>query len=248
MRKSRTVLRLQLAAAAAALVIGMMAASGAQAQYPNDFAAQCATTSGMAQVDACMAALQYQPGNAELLRYLGDGLLTSGRPGGAFDAYSEALSANPSLIPAQSGRAEAQRQVNGRAPMPVSTVMYVPVQPVVVPQPIMLPVAMHPFDGTWRGAIGPRGQKFDIVATVVGGQFTLRMNDSTDRIMLRGNVTPDGKFAGEGFLRDKNKLYGAGDNDQDKLAIIGRFTAERFEGTGSAGSKYTTLQLVRVPN
>lgn len=233
------------AVAGAALAAGALAALPAAAQYPNSFAAQCATTSGAAQVDACVSALQYQPGNPDLLRYLGDGLLTSGRPGGAFDAYSEALSINPSLVAAQSGRAEAQRQVNGRAPMPVSTVMYVPVQPVVVPQPAVTPVVMHPFDGVWRGTIEPRGQKFDVVATVVGGEFTLRMNDSTDRVLLRGRVAGDGRFAGEGYLRDKNKLYGASDNQEDKLAITGRFTQDRFEGTGGAGSKYTTLQLAR---
>ena len=228
-----------------ALFIGVMATSGALAQYPNNFAAQCATTSGAIQADNCMAALQYQPGNAELLRYLGDGLLTSGRAGGAFDAYSEAIYVNPSLAAAHSGRSEAQRQINGRAPMPPTVTRYVPIQPVIVPIATQPPVAMHPFDGTWRGSITPRGQKFDIVATVVGGQFTLRMNDSTDRIMLRGRVAPDGEFSGEGFLRDNNRLYGASDNQEDKLAISGRFTQDRFEGTGSAGSKHTTLQLSR---
>lgn len=249
-----TARRRKLAACMAALLaMGLPAAVHAQAQTANNFAAQCATTSGAVQVDACLAALNYQPGNATLLRYLGDGLLTTSRPGGAFDAYGDALAANPTIDAARSGRDEAVRQINGRAPiatapvpMATPTVLYVPVQPVVVPQATMQPVVVHPFDGAWTGAIEPRGQRFQIRATVVGGELTMRYEDSTHRMLLRGRVAADGQFAGQGFLRDKNKLYGGGDNDGDKLAVSGRFTPDRFEGTGSAGQRYTTVQLSRA--
>lgn len=238
---------LKLAAGMAALLaFGLPAASPAQAQTANGFAAQCATTSGAAQVDACLAALSYQPGNAVLLRYLGDGLLTSGRPGGAFDAYGDAIAANPGLDAARAGRDEALRQINGRAPIATPAVVYVPVQPVAVPPPTLRPVAVHPFDGTWTGSIEPRGQRFSVRATVVGGDLTIRYDDSTHRMMLRGRVAADGQFAGEGFLRDKNKLYGGSDNEGDRLAVSGRFTIDKFEGTGSTGQRYTTLQMSRI--
>ncbi len=231
---------------AALLAVGFAAAANAQTQPFNGFASQCATTSGAVQVEACLAALNYQPGNAMLLRHLGDGLLTSGRPGGAFDAYNDAMAANPGLDAARAGRDEAVRQINGRAPVATPAVVYVPVQPVAVPPPTMQPVAVHPYDGTWTGSIEPRGQRFDVRATVVGGELTIRYENSTHRMVLRGRVTPDGQFAGEGFLRDKNKLYGGSDNDGDKLAVSGRFSGGKFDGTGSIGQRYTTVQLSRL--
>lgn len=238
---------LKLAAGAVALLaLALPAASPAQAQTASVFAAQCATTSGAAQVDACLAALNYQPGNAVLLRHLGDGLLTTGRPGGAFDAYNDAIAASPGLDAARAGRDEAVRQINGRAPVAMPAVVYVPVQPIAVPPPALQPVAVHPYDGTWTGIVEPRGQRFSVRATVVGGELTIRYDDSTHRMMLRGRVATDGQFAGEGFLRDKNKLYGGSDNEGDRLAVSGRFTPDKFEGTGSTGQRFTTVQMSRA--
>lgn len=246
MRLNRTTTRHLTLAAGMAALLAMSFTATAQAQTAGGFAAQCATTSGATQVEACLAALNYQPGNATLLRHLGDGLLTSGRPGGAFDAYTDAMAANPGLDAARAGRDEALRQINGRAPVATPAVVYIPVQPVAVPPPTVQPIAVHPYDGTWTGSIEPRGQRFDVRATVVGGELTIRYENSTHRMMLRGRVAPDGQFAGEGYLRDKNKLYGGSDNEGDKLAVSGRFSGGKFDGTGSTGQRYTTVQLSRL--
>ena len=97
------------------------AATPAFAQY-NDFAQRCRTMNGPAQVDSCINALRYEPANAEMLSRLGDGLLASNRPGGAFDAYNDALIQRPGMPQAAQGRDEALRQINARvgAPVPVA--------------------------------------------------------------------------------------------------------------------------------
>ena len=225
------------------------AATPAFAQY-NDFAQRCRTMNGPAQVDSCINALRYEPSNAELMSRLGDGLLASNRPGGAFDAYNDALGQRPGLTPALQGRDEALRQINARAgaPVPVAQApvytqpVVAPVQYVVVPQPVSQPVVAHPFDGRWSGTISPRGQSMAVTASVVGGHLKIFYEDSTDRVTLEGPVDASGHFQGKGFVKDKNKSSGDGG---DALAISGRFVNDRFEGSGSAGVKATTLTLQR---
>jgi len=239
------------ASATAALALTLAAAaSPAQAQYAT-FAQQCRTLNGPAQVDSCLNALRYEPGNPELMTRLGDGMLAANRPGGAFDAYSEALAVRPDYTPARQGRDEAYRQIASRAgsaPVAYQAVpaqpqtVYVPVQQVIIPQPTAQPVAVNPFDGRWSGHIEPRGQKFAVAATVVGGHLRIFYEDSTDRVTLEGPVDASGYFQGKGFLKDKNKSSGDGG---DTLAISGRFTQNGFEGTGSAGVKATTMRLNR---
>lgn len=231
-----------------ALLLAAGAATPALAQY-DDFANRCRTMNGPAQVDSCLNALRYDPTNAEMSSRLGDGLLASNRPGGAFDAYTDALSQRPGMTPALQGRDEALRQINARAgtapvaQAPVYTQPVVaPVQYVVVPQPVSQPVLAHPFDGRWSGKIEPRGQSMSVAASVVGGHLKIFYEDSTDRVTLEGPVDATGFFQGKGFVKDKNKSSGDGG---DPLAISGRFTNDRFEGTGSAGVKATTLTLNR---
>lgn len=239
-----------LALSAALSTLALAAATApAFAQY-NDFAQRCRTMNGPAQVDSCINALRYDPSNAEMLSRLGDGLLASNRPGGAFDAYSDALIQRPGMGPALQGRDEALRQINARAgaPVPVAQApvytqpVATPVQYVVVPQTAAQPVLANPFDGRWSGKIEPRGQSMSVAASVVGGHLKIFYEDSTDRVTLEGPVDAAGFFQGKGFVKDKNKSSGDGG---DPLAISGRFVNDRFEGTGSAGVKATTLVLNR---
>lgn len=237
-----------LGLSAIALAAAALPAKAQYVQY-NDFSQRCRTMNGAAQVDSCINALRYEPGNAEMMRRLGDGLLATNRPGGAFDAYQDALAQRPDLYEARQGRDEALRRVNAMAGNPqIAAVVappqqvYVPVQQVVVPAANAQPVYANPFDGRWTGKIEPRGQSFAVNASIVGGNMRIFYEDSTDRVTLEGPVDNAGFFQGKGFLKDKNKSSGDGG---EPLAISGRFVNDRFEGTGSAGSKATTLVLNR---
>lgn len=240
------------AAVAATLVAGGMAATPASAQYNayGDFGARCRTDSGMLQAEACMAALRYEPSNPEYLRRMGDGLLAANRPGAAFDAYTDCLAISPAMVEARNGRDEAMRQISGRySTVPVAAVNYVPVQPVYVPVqqvyvPQAQPVPAHPYDGTWRGHIEPRGQRFPVQATIVGGQFRMFYEDSADRVVLEGSVDGSGYFSGRGIVKDK--AGGPAGGGGEPLAMTGRFTEHTFEGTGSTGSKFTTILMSRA--
>jgi hypothetical protein len=227
-----------LAIAAGALLLSA-AALPANAQAP-DFAGRCYATTGPGQVDFCINALRYDPRNPELLRRLGDAMLSANRPGGAYDAYTDALMVRPDLIEARAGRDEAIRQIAGRPTAP-ATAVYVPQQPAYVPvQPA--PVAYAPFDGRWSGKFEPRGQSFQVTANIVGGNVRIFYEDSTDRVSIEGTVDNAGYFTGKGLFKDKNRSGGDGG---DPVAISGRFSENRFEGTGSAGTKATSLRLTR---
>jgi hypothetical protein len=237
--------------ASAIAAIGIMAAAGPAGAQGSEAAARCLSQSGPAPVESCLTALRYDRNNPDLMSRLGDAMLASNRPGGAFDAYSDALNVRPDMVVARQGRDEAARQVAARAGtvgLTTSAVM-VPLQPIVVPYQAFAPqppappvVAALPFDGHWSGKMETRGQRFAVDATVTGGQVRVFYEDSTDRVTLDGYVDDGGTFSGKGFLKDKNKSAGDGG---DPLAISGRFTSEAFEGTGSAGSRYTTLTLHR---
>ncbi|MCK6452809.1 MAG: hypothetical protein L6R19_18470 [Alphaproteobacteria bacterium] len=235
----------RLAAVAGALLLGT-AAMPAGAQSP-DFAGRCYSMTGPAQVDACINALHYEPRNPELLRRLGDAMLATNRPGGAYDAYTDALMMRPEMVEARAGRDEAIRQIAGRAQPPATAVYvpqpqtYVPVQP-MPPPATASPVAYGPFDGRWSGTFEPRGQRFQVAANVVGGHLRLFYEDSTDRVTLEGTVDNAGYFSGKGLFKDKNRSAGDGG---DPVAISGRFMENRFDGTGSAGTKAVTMRLNR---
>lgn len=230
-----------LALMAGALLLSAVAPP-AFAQTPGDWAGRCYSTTGPGQVDVCLNALRYDPRNPELLRRLGDAMLAANRPGGAYDAYTDALMVRPDYIDARAGRDEAIRQITGRIAPAAGPTVYAPQpQPAYVPvQP--QPVAYGPFDGRWSGRFEPRGQSFQVAANVVGGNMRLYYEDSTDRITLEGTVDNAGYFTGKGLFKDKNKSGGDGG---DPIAISGRFTENRFEGTGSAGTKATVLRLNR---
>ena len=133
----------------------------------------------------------------------------------------------------------ALRRITGTTQL---AAVVVPATPVVVAPMAAQPVAAMPFDGRWSGRVEPRGQSFAVSATVVGGHLRLHYEDSTDRVTLEGSVDAAGHFSGKGFLKDKNRSAGDGG---EPLAISGRFIGDRFEGTGSAGSKATTMRLSR---
>jgi len=227
-----------LAVVAGALLLG--AASLPASAQQSELAGRCYSTTGPAQVDACISALRYDPRNPELQRRLGDAMLSMNRPGGAYDAYTDALTIRPDMIEARAGRDEAVRRIAGGAQPAAGTVVYVPVQP--APPVAAAPVAHGPFDGRWSGKFEPRGQSFQVTANVVGGHLKILYEDSTDRVILEGTVDDAGYFSGKGLFKDKNRSGGGGG---DPVAISGRFTESRFEGTGSAGTKATTLRMNR---
>ena len=251
--------RQSLSVAATVLALAVAAPAGAQytttaASYPpySEYARQCMALSPAAdQVNACMAALTYEPGNPELLRRMGDGLLASNRPGSAFDAFDAALTLRPDYANARAGRDEALRQVNARAGVAPTAAVLVPApvvttpvytQYAMAPQVGAVPVAVGPFDGRWSGRIEPRGRSYSVSTNIVGGQLRIYFEDTQDRVTMEGTVDNNGYFTGKGFVKDKNKSAGDGG---EPLDIHGRFTSETFEGTGSTGSKFTEMRLNR---